>query len=108
MASHTWSHANLTKLSEEECLSDFGRAADWLRQRFHEDARWLAYPYGLYSPAALRAAAAIGHWGAFRIDGGWLPRSLERRDLFRLPRLNVPAGLSREGFALRLAGLLCS
>lgn len=107
IASHTWSHANLTMLSEEECRSDFVRAADWLRQRFQKDPCWLSYPYGLYSPAAQRAAAAIGHSGAFRIEGGWLPRSLEHRDVFRLPRLNVPAGLSREGFALRLAGLLC-
>ena len=108
LASHSWSHANLARLSEEECRSDLARAADWLRQRFHEDPRWLSFPYGLYSPTTLRAAAAVGHSGAFRIDGGWLPHSPERGDVFRLPRLNVPAGLSREGFALRLAGLLCT
>lgn len=107
MASHTWSHANLVRLSEEDCRSEFARAANWLRERFQKDPSWLSYPYGLCSPAAQRAAAAIGHLGAFRIDGGWLPRSLERADVFRLPRLNIPAGLSRAGFALRLAGLLC-
>lgn len=107
MASHTWSHANLVSLSEEECQHEFARAADWLRQHFQEDPRWLSYPYGLYSHATKRAAATIGHRGAFRIDGGWLPRSIERRDNYQLPRLNIPAGLSRDGFALRLTGLMC-
>ena len=107
MASHTWSHPNLARLSEVECRSEFVHAADWLKKRFGDDPRWLSYPYGLHGEAAEQAAAATDHRGAFRIEGGWLPSSLARLDVFRLPRLNVPAGLSPEGFSLRIAGLLC-
>ncbi|MFQ5529612.1 MAG: polysaccharide deacetylase family protein, partial [Gemmatimonadota bacterium] len=49
IASHTWSHANLARLTEEECRVDIARAAEWLQQRFEEDPRWLSYPYGLHS-----------------------------------------------------------
>jgi hypothetical protein len=39
----------------------------------------------------------------FLVDGGWLPPRPD--NLFALPRLNVPAGLSADGLALRLSGL---
>lgn len=105
MASHTWSHANLTALSEADCRRELARADAWVRKRFGRASRWLSYPYGLFDQAAQRAAEAVGHVGALRIDGGWLPRSPTQQDAFRLPRLNVPAGLSGEGFGLRVSGL---
>ncbi len=51
------------------------------------------------------AAAAAGYAAALRVDGGWIPdpRAADRLDL---PRLNVPAGVSRRGFELRTAGML--
>jgi peptidoglycan/xylan/chitin deacetylase (PgdA/CDA1 family) len=107
MASHTWSHPNLAQLNEEDCRSELERAAAWLRERFGAQPQWLSYPYGLHGEAAERAMSASSYKGAFRIEGGWLPRSPGRNGTVRLPRLNIPAGLSSEGFALRLSGLLC-
>lgn len=106
LASHTWSHPNLALLSEGECRDEFAQADAWLVTRFGLPPRWLSYPYGLYGETAERASADNGYHGAFRIDGGWLTGRDERQNLFRLPRLNVPAGISLDGFALRLAGLL--
>lgn len=106
IASHTWSHPNLTTLSDEECRTELVRASDWLHARFG-GPDWLSYPYGLYDQRSERLASATGLRGAFRIDGGWLPASFDHDDEFRLPRLSVPSGLSREGFVLRLAGLFC-
>lgn len=106
IASHTWSHPNLSLLNEAACRSEFRRANEWLRERIGTEPRWLAYPYGLLGEAAERAAATTGYRAAFRIDGGWLPRRREPHNLYRTPRLNVPAGISSDGFALRLAGLL--
>lgn len=106
LASHTWSHPNLTSLTEDECRLEYGRATDWLRRHFGSAPGWLSYPYGLHGVAAERAASASGYHGAFAVEGGWLPRMARESDAFRLPRLNIPAGLSRDGFALRLAGLL--
>jgi hypothetical protein len=61
----------------------------------------LAYPYGISSPEVERAAKAVGYMAAFRVHGGWMKRADTR---WSLPRFNVPAGLSRAGFRLRLAG----
>jgi hypothetical protein len=68
-------------------------------------APWLAYPYGLASPSVAAAARGAGYTGALAIDGGWWPR--EVADRFMLRRWNAPAGISIEGFRLRLGGWLC-
>lgn len=107
MASHTWSHPNLARLTEDECRDELTRAADWLLERFGRSPDWLSYPYGRYSSATEDVVRTTDYRGAFRIEGGWLPRPLDRHAVLRLPRLNIPAGLSGEGFALRLSGLLC-
>jgi hypothetical protein len=77
----------------------------WLRERFQAVIPWISYPYGAYSIAVEDAARRAGDRAGVRIDGGWFAR--DRRTTFSLPRLNVPAGLSRNGFVLRTAGLFC-
>lgn len=106
LASHTWSHPNLARLTETECKHEFESADAWLLERFSVEPRWASYPYGMHGVPAERAAASAGYRGVFRIDGGWLAPQSEQRLRYRLPRLNVPAGISSEGFALRLSGLL--
>lgn len=104
LASHSWSHPNLTRLSAAELPDELERPLRWLRERFERVISWLAYPYGLSSPHVEQAAAAAGYRAAVRVSGGWLPTGEVNR--FALPRFNVGAGLSREGFLLRAAGLL--
>ena len=72
-------------------------------ERFAGVLPWLTYPYGLYSAATERAVERAGYAGAFRVDGGWMSSTSDRR--YALPRLNVPAGMSIDGFKMRLAGL---
>jgi len=104
LAPHTWSHPNLAALSEAELAVELTVPLSWLRARFPRVLACLAYPYGLSSPVVERAAAAAGYTSGLRVHGGWLPAAGAHP--FRLPRLNVSAGLSAEGFQLRLAGLL--
>lgn len=104
LASHSWSHPNLARLTAAELRDELERPLPWLRERFERVSGWLAYPYGLSSPAVERAAAEAGYRAAVRVSGGWLPAGTP--DRFALPRFNVPAGLSCEGFLLRTAGLL--
>ena len=105
LGSHSWSHPNLTLLGSPEDLSrELTAPLSWLRDRFAAVQPWLAIPYGLSSPEVERATASAGYSAAFRVFGGWLPDP--RGNLLDLPRLNVPSGLSRNGFALRCAGLL--
>jgi peptidoglycan/xylan/chitin deacetylase (PgdA/CDA1 family) len=103
LGSHSWSHPNLGALRGEALDAELVRPVQWLRSRFAAVVPWLSYPYGLFSEAVQRAAANAGYLGAFRIDGGWMPRSPESS--YALPRLNIPSGLSIDGFRLRLAGL---
>ncbi|HEX5436690.1 MAG TPA: polysaccharide deacetylase family protein [Gemmatimonadaceae bacterium] len=105
VGSHTWSHANLTRLDGEALCSELKRPLAWLEERFSGVSRTLSYPYGSCSAHVARAAAAAGYRAGLRIDGGWIRG--RPRDPFAIPRLNVPAGLSIDGFILRTAGLLC-
>jgi peptidoglycan/xylan/chitin deacetylase (PgdA/CDA1 family) len=103
IGSHTWSHANLTTLSAPEVSAELERSRDWLRTEFGKKAiDWLAYPYGLDSREARRAAEGAGYRGALRIAGGWhRPSDVSP---FARPRLNVSAGVSIAGFRARLLG----
>ena len=103
LASHSWSHANLSRLDEAALRTELSEPLPWLRERYPRVIPWLAYPYGLASPAVREAAA--GWYGAAVLStGGWLPR--QSPDRFALPRLNVPAGLSLSGFVLRISALV--
>jgi Predicted xylanase/chitin deacetylase len=104
VASHAWTHRNLAALAEEGVRTELVRSIEWLRSRFSSFVPLLAYPYGLSSRMVEAVAAEVGYRAAFLIDGGWLP---ERPAMspFTLPRMNVPAGLSLNGFRLRLSGI---
>lgn len=105
VGSHTWSHPNLCRLSSTELGQELTRPLQWLRERFPSALPWLAYPYGIASESVSRTAAAAGYKGAFLVHGGWLPQNTRALNQHMLPRLNVPAGLSDDGFRLRTSGL---
>ena len=107
LGSHTWSHPNLTRSSPDELADELGRPLAWLREHFAEASLpAISYPYGLESEAVRAAARDAGYSLGFRVDGGWIPEPAG--DRFALPRLNVPAGLSANGLALRLAGFFAA
>jgi peptidoglycan/xylan/chitin deacetylase (PgdA/CDA1 family) len=106
LGSHSWSHPNLTRLDAAQLGHELTLPMAWLRERYPSVINWLAYPYGLASPAVEEAAAAAGYEGALRVSGGWIPAPAEPRRMHALPRLNIPAGMSPEGVALRAAGVL--
>lgn len=104
LGAHGWSHANLCALGPAELQRELVMPDAWLRARFDCVVPFLSYPYGLSSPAVEAAAAQTGYRAAFRVDGGWMSRGGRDRP-HALPRFNVPAGLSLDGFRLRLAGI---
>ena len=102
IGAHTWSHCNLTAITGDEIAPELERPLAWLRARFPTARPWLAYPYGLSSPAVARAAERAGYaWGC-EISGGWFTFD---QNAWSVPRLNVAAGLSDRGFILRAAGV---
>jgi len=103
LGSHTWSHPNLARLDGHRLDSELRQSRQWLEQHFGAVfVPWLTYPYGLLSASVLEATLAAGYVGACRIEGGW---ARPKPGQFDLPRLNVPSGLSMDGFALRVSGL---
>ncbi|MGH7648042.1 MAG: polysaccharide deacetylase family protein [Gemmatimonadaceae bacterium] len=103
LGSHTWSHPNLATLDAGALDTELRRPLAWLRDRYRAALPVLTYPYGLQSDAVQRATAAAGYEAALCIDGGWV---VEPRTPFALPRMDVPARVSRAGFRLRVSGVL--
>jgi peptidoglycan/xylan/chitin deacetylase (PgdA/CDA1 family) len=104
VASHGWDHANLTAIPLGELKRQLRLSLSWLRERFTAAIPWLSYPYGLSSDLVEAQAAAAGYVAALRITGGaWGPATASRH---RLPRVNVPSGVSGGTFLLRAAGLV--
>ena len=104
IGSHSWSHANLAALPAEALAGELARSRDWLSARYASYIPWVAYPYGLFTASVERSAAEAGYAGALRVDGGWMTPGAHDRP-WAIPRFNVPAGLSTDGFRLRLAGI---
>jgi len=103
LASHTWSHPNLVRLAAADLQEELARPLAWLRQQFSSVVPWLSYPYGLASDTVEAAAAVAGYVGGLALGGGWFgPASVNR---YAVPRLNVPVGLSANGFVLCTSGL---
>jgi peptidoglycan/xylan/chitin deacetylase (PgdA/CDA1 family) len=106
VGAHTWSHPNLSRLNPDEVESELVKPLAWLGDRFRSASvvRWIAYPYGLATPTVTATARRVGYEAGVAIAGGWIGRP--RGDQYWLPRLNIPSGLTPNGFRLRLAGFL--
>jgi len=100
---HSWSHRNLSVLSGDELDAELAPSLAWLQERYATTIPWLTYPYGLATPTVERAAERALLRGAFLVSGGWMSKNPV--PAHALPRMNIPAGLSPNGLALRLSGI---
>lgn len=108
LASHTWSHPNLTVLGDTELEEELDRPRAWLRDHYRErsllDA--IAFPYGLWDERVAATARRVGYRWLFRVEGGVAGGPPTAGSA--IPRINVPAAVSGNGFALRVAGVVGS
>ncbi len=105
LGAHSWTHPNLTHTDDERLARELSEPLAWLHDRFGPSAvPFLAYPYGNFDGRVIHATAAAGYTAAFAIDGGCVPSPIGNP--LAIPRINIPAGLSPDGFALRSMGLL--
>ncbi len=103
IGSHTMSHPNLVRASDSRIERELRASRSWLEERFPNFVPVLSYPYGFSDERVRRAARDAGYAFGLEVGGGWIRKPV---DPFRVPRLNVPAGISLEGFKLRVTGVL--
>lgn len=102
---HTWTHPNLTRLDEDDICRELRSSREWLMERTDRYRDWLAYPYGMVDDAC-EAVAEDQFDGALLVAGGAaVVKGRPVGSAHRVPRINVPRGLSLDGLALRLAGI---
>ena len=106
LGSHSWRHPNLTRLSDEDLAAELSKPLEWLASFVAKPLRWIAYPYGLVDERVQRAAEHAGYDAGLAVSGGWYRTS--GNNPFALPRVNIPRGLSINGFRLRAAGILAT
>jgi peptidoglycan/xylan/chitin deacetylase (PgdA/CDA1 family) len=106
LGNHSWRHANLGALDAATVQQEVRATAAWLAAHATTAAvPVLAYPYGIPPRDAPAALAGTGVTQALCVAGGWMTHG-DARAPWHLPRWNVPAGISRHGFRLRLRGWL--
>jgi len=76
-ANHSWSHPNLTSLSNSELSNEIGAAQDWLQSSKLPTVPWFAFPRGRYDLRVRTAVKAVCPlaFGANPFDSEVLPRA---------------------------------
>ena len=87
--SHSWSHADLTRLSFEDCVRDLRESRELLESLLEHPVRLLAYPRGRHNEVVRAAARQAGYSHAFT-----LPESSEPAGPYSVPRVGVYQGNS--------------
>ncbi|NLG63528.1 MAG: polysaccharide deacetylase family protein [Candidatus Cloacimonetes bacterium] len=102
LGSHSWAHEHLPSLTAGELRESLVNTRDWLRSSGMPFVDCLALPYGAGSQQVASVADDIGHSAVLLVRGGLLRHPF---DAATVPRINVPAGLTREGLELRTSGI---
>lgn len=85
--SHSWSHADLTRLSFSQCVRDLRESRELLESLLGHPVRLLAYPRGRHNAAVRAAARQAGYSYAFT-----LPDIREPVGPYAVPRVGLYRG----------------
>ncbi len=61
MGNHTWSHPDLTTLTDDEVAEEIGRNRDWIEQTFGVATPFMRPPFGSHDDRVDRISAELGH-----------------------------------------------
>ena len=98
--SHTWSHADLTTLSDEALDRELTGSRESLEALLGKPVRFLAYPYGRHNDHVVEMTRAAGYFAAFSVRPGFNRRG---QDFFRIRRLDVFGGDSTAGLLRKMS-----
>jgi len=85
--SHSYSHRDLTTLSEEECERDLRASREMLEDVLGRPVSFLAYPFGRRDEKVQRAADRAGYTHGFAMS-----RGTGRVSPLNIPRMGIYAG----------------
>jgi peptidoglycan/xylan/chitin deacetylase (PgdA/CDA1 family) len=87
VGSHSYRHADLRALGEDECVRDLRASRELLEDLLGRPVPFLAYPRGFHNERVRRAAQRAGYTHAFS-----LPEGREPNGPFAIPRVGVYPG----------------
>jgi peptidoglycan/xylan/chitin deacetylase (PgdA/CDA1 family) len=61
MGNHTWSHPDLTTLTDDEVAEEIGRNRDWIQETFGVATPFMRPPFGSHDERVDRISAELGH-----------------------------------------------
>jgi peptidoglycan/xylan/chitin deacetylase (PgdA/CDA1 family) len=102
VGSHTHRHLNLGSVDEPEAVEEMRRSKGLIEERLAVPCRHFAYPWGVGSPGADRAARGLFESAALR----WATNRAGRIDRYRLGRTPVLRSDGSFLFRAKLRGLL--
>jgi peptidoglycan/xylan/chitin deacetylase (PgdA/CDA1 family) len=103
IGNHSFSHANLGRLTEAELRREMMESSAALTVFADVLVPFTAFPYGIAPALSHEHVLAETCEAAFAVSGGWITPS-DSFSPFCFPRWNVPAGLSDQGFRRLLKG----
>lgn len=103
IGAHTHGHANLARASETTAGDEMRRSKELIEDHLGVECRHFAYPWGVASPGADRAARRLFHTAALE---GWKTNRRGRTDQHRLGRTPVLRSDGRLFFRAKAQGML--
>ena len=99
IGSHTMTHANLAKLSDEECLAELTQSKQALETVTQQPVSSFAYPFGIYSGRDVDLAKQAGYSNAVTTKEGI---DSEQPDFMQLQRIKISGKDSLFAVKLRM------
>lgn len=100
LASHTFTHPDLTKVGAAQLRREVSTSRRWLQNVFHVRVDTFCYPYGRYDRAVVAAVARAGYVAAETENYGF---ASPRQGLLTLDRIRVLPSTGVRGLAAVLA-----
>ena len=97
--SHTAAHEHLDKISYSDNLKTMITSKSKLEKILGRKINYLAYPYGEYNEATIKAAKNSGYKLAFSTEYGWIDR---KNNIYSLGRIFVNSDYNLEQFKAKL------
>ncbi len=101
LGAHSRTHRSLIALDDRDLAMECEVSAAVLQRETGAEARWIAYPYGLWDDRVAQASRAAGYTGGLTLAGADVTSGTSP---WATPRINIPAGITNAAFDAWLSG----